>query len=404
MRLLLFLVVIFFKASLLISQSDLYQKFEMLLPEFTVIRQELHACPELKYEERKTAEYIANKLREYGYDVRTGIAGTGISALLDSRKEGKTVAIRAEMDGLPILEKTGLQYESRNVGQMHACGHDGHMATALMIAKYLKDHSDEFTGKIKFIFQPAEEGGAGALKMIDEGILEKVDAIFGYHNYSLGLNCIGVRAGCLMAGNDRFEISVQGKDGHAAMPHLTLNPIMVGASLITFLQAKQSQKNPTDPSLVNFTAFNSGNTYNVVPESATIKGTVRTISNETRSSVITSMQTTCDGYAMATGAKIDLHILDGNYPPVINTKSEVELVKEAAAQVKGDLEVIILEQPIMPAEDFAFYLQHIPGCFFFVGNGEESRLHTDDYDFNDAIMPTAASVLTQAALNFLKAP
>lgn len=373
-----------------------------MLEEFSQIRQELHQKAELKYEEKNTSDFIKNKLLEYGYEVNH-IAGTGLYCMLDSGIEGKTVALRAEMDALPIVEQTNLSYTSLNENTMHACGHDGHMATLLMVAKYLKQNSESFKGKIKFIFQPAEEGGGGAAKMIAEGILEnpKVDAIFGYHNYSLRLGVVGIKKGCILASNDRFVIKIEGKDGHAAMPQNTINPIIIAADVIGKMQKLLAQANPIEPKVLNITGIHAGKTFNVVPKECSLIGTLRTCSAKARIEIINAMKKICLGAEVETNAIINFDIGKDFYPATINSGKETRLVNKSAQKLFAESEIVKLTDPVMASEDFSFYLEKIPGCFFFVGNGETSILHTDTYNFNESIIPIAASLLTQAAFDFL---
>ncbi len=377
--------------------NELYEKFQNELKDFAGIRHELHQNPETKYREFTTSTFIADKLKSYGYRVQRGIGGTGVVALLESGKPGKTVALRADMDALPITETTSLPYASKNLGVMHACGHDGHMATLLMVAKVLQQSPYFKRGKIKFIFQPAEEGGAGADRMIKDGVLENpdVDAIFGYHNWPLDKGVIGTRAGCLMAGADRFDIWINGKGGHAAMPHLTDNPIYRAAEFTLASQRLISQKNPTEPAVLNIASVHSGTTYNVVPDTVHLMGTLRTTSNQSRENLINKLTELCSNQDQIT-------IQADNYPPTINTKKETDLVLKTAREILAEDQVISLDQPVMPAEDFSFYLQKVPGCFFFVGYGQDKPgLHEARYDFSDEIMPRAAYVLAKTALNYL---
>jgi amidohydrolase len=378
--------------------------FEEFLPEFCEVRKQFHQIPELKYEETETASRVISFLRSYGYeDIITGIGGTGVSVVIDSGIPGKTVALRADMDALPLQEETGLEYVSMSPGKMHACGHDGHMTTLLMVAKVVMENRSVFKGKIKFIFQPAEEGGRGAEAMIKGGVLEspKVDAIFGYHNWPLEKGMIATKVGSIMAGDDRISIKIRGKGGHAALPHNTVNPLIVGSNLLQAYQQLVAQKNPTDLVVLNFCAFNAGTAYNVVPDTAELKGTLRTVSVETREFILRQMQVIAEGYSRASGAEIEVESVS-NCIPTINSAREVETVLNAAASIVPMGKVKVLEHPVMPGEDFSFYLNVIPGCFFFVGYGEDrASLHSPHFDFEDAIMPVAACTLANSAINFL---
>jgi hippurate hydrolase len=385
------------------SSSDLYGMFDSEYAEFCYGRQCLHKISELKFEEHKTSEFIVTNLEAYGYQVQKEIAGTGVVAILDSGVPGKTVAIRADMDALPIQEETGLEYQSQHKGVMHACGHDGHMATVLMIAKVLKQKNLVQSGKVKFIFQPAEEGGAGADKMIKEGVLDGVDAIFGYHNWPLPYGVIGVRDGCIMAGADRFDIHITGKGGHASVPHLTINPLLIASQITQEVQHLISQKDPLEPAVLNICSIHGGTTYNVVPDEAHIQGTLRTTSKEMRETLMNKLSKLATATADKYDANAIIHFLSDNYPPTINSLAETMLVLKTARDKFPQEDIQVLKNPVMASEDFSFYLEKIPGCFFFVGYGKDKPgLHTSTYDYNDLIMPRAAYVLARSALNYLK--
>lgn len=378
-------------------------KLAELLPEITAIRQTIHTHPELKYEEYATAELIANYLQRWGYTITTGIAKTGISAVIDSGKPGKTVALRADMDGLPILEQTGLPYASKNVGKMHACGHDGHMATLLAVAATLTHCRDQFKGRIKLIFQPAEEGGAGALEMIKHGVLEnpKVDAIFGYHNIPMPIGTIGVKSGCIFAGANFFSIKIRGKGGHAAFPERAIDPIWIGSNIIQALQSVVTRNlSALQPVVLSVTEFHGGNTVNVIPEEARITVSLRTTSAHTRDKALGLCQKISAGIAESFGGQAEMEMLH-ECPPTVNHVEEAEWVLRTAHELFGESKTIHLNDPLMVTEDFAYFLEKVPGCFFVVGNGEDVVLHTPHYNFQDSIIPVAASLLMQTAMSYL---
>lgn len=387
------------------QDNKLFAQFKSLQNEYTSVRQDLHKIPEIKFKEIETAAYIKKHLTKLGYKVQDNVGGTtGLTAILDSGRPGKTVAIRADMDGLPILEQTKLNYKSSHEGMMHACGHDGHMATVLMVAKVLADNKDLISGRIKFIFQPGEESGGGAKVLIDAGILEnpKVDAIFGFHNWPLPKGDVATRVGTLMASTDHFEITLNGKGGHAAMPHVTKNPILVGTHIIQNMQTLASQKNPTDPVVLNVGAFQAGTTTNVVPDTALIKGTYRTVSADTRKMIQTKLDEITQNCCKTMDMTYEIKYNAVGYPPTVNSKPEAELVLATAGEVVPPEKAYLLDQPVMPGEDFSFYLEKVPGTFFFVGFGEDKpALHTATYNFDDDVMPIAAYVLAKSALNFL---
>ena len=349
-----------------------------VLPKIIESRHALHNNPELRYEEHETAALVVRYLSECGYqNIQTGVGGTGVVAILDSGKPGKTVALRADMDALPITEQTNLPYQSKNPGKMHACGHDGHTATLLGVAYVLQQIKQQLTGKIKLIFQPAEEGGAGAAAMIKDGVLTNpnVDAIFGYHNWptaKAGVVC--VREQCQMAGGNLVEIVIHGKGGHGAMPHLTTDPIYIGAILITQLQSLVSRFNsPTEPVVISICKFEAGTTHNIIPETATLLGTVRSTSLQGREKVLSQLKAMVDDVTKTYGASATVTVHQG-YPPTINHPAETEIVRKTAHELFGTEGLYALPNPVMVAEDFSFYLQEIPGCYFFIGNGEDAPM------------------------------
>lgn len=379
--------------------------FQESLSDFTQIRRKLHQNPELRFQEMDTANFLKSYLHNLDVDqIIEGVANTGLVVLIDSRKPGKTVALRADMDALPLCEETGLSYTSKILNKMHACGHDGHMSTLLMVIKELCQSRDKFQGKIKCIFQPAEEGGGGADMMIAEGVLEnpKVDAIFGFHNWPLKFGCLATKTGTLMAGADQIDIKIKGVSGHAAMPHTTVNPIVVGCHLLNSYQQILFQKNPTQLVVLNFCSFVGGESYNVVPDIVKIKGTLRTDGDLTRIDILEKIQKVTDSCAKG----FDIEIKFESTPiccATINTVKETDLVVRVASKILSeDQNVLLLENPVMPGEDFSSYLKIVPGCFFFIGYGENNpSLHSPHYDFNDGIMPIAAYMLANTAINFL---
>ncbi len=385
--------------------SALKLAIQNLLPEIIKIRHDIHAHPELAHRETRTATVIAATLKQYGYEVTEGIAGTGVCAILDSGKPGKTVALRADIDALPITEQTSLDYASQTQGIMHACGHDGHTATLLAAAGALKNCTDQFRGKIKFIFQPAEETGTGAASLIQAGILEnpRVDAIFGYHNTSkTKAGFFRTRVGCIHAAQDVFTVVIHGKGGHGAQPQLTIDPIFIGASIVQALQSIVSRfTTPTEAVVVSVTQFHAGTTHNAISDTATLNGTIRTVTPEIRQQVKQRFADIITGIAHTFGATVDIDF-SYSFPPTINHPTETELTILTAQQVLGTEKVLPLPDPGMPSEDFSYYLEKVPGCFFWIGTGlEHLRPHSVTYEFNDAIIPAAAQVMAQVAINYL---
>jgi len=376
---------------------------QRVLPEMIKIRQHLHAHPELKYEEHQTAALVAEKLTAWGYTVNTGVGKTGVTAVLDSGKPGKTVGLRADMDALPMTEQTDLPYQSQIPGKMHACGHDGHTATLLTVAKVLRDFTDQFTGKVKFIFQPAEEGGAGAAAMIQDGVLKNpdVDVIYGYHNFpSKPVGDISSRSGCIFAGQNTLLITVNGKGGHAAMPHLTVDPIFIATAMVQALQGVVSRfTSPTEPCVLSVTQFHAGTTINVIPDQAEFAISLRTTSVEHQQLALTMLKDIIRHIAGAYGASADI-VQDSEYPPTLNHAKESDRVLEVANELYGDQLSQGLAAPIMASEDFSYFLQQVPGCFFLVGNGEDSPMcHNTHYNFDDRVLPIAAEMLAALVLD-----
>lgn len=386
-----------------VKENALYQEFIKHLEEFTSIRRRLHQIPELKYEEFKTTELLQKLMTSYGYEVKTGFGVTGFTAVLDSGKPGKVAAIRTEIDCIPADEINNIDYISQHPGCMHGCGHDGHMATILMIAKVLKDHKDKFKGKIKFIFQPAEEGGAGAKAMIEDGVLEnpKVDVAFAYHNAFFKKGIIALKTGVLMAGAGYVHVTIKGKGGHGAKVEKAHNPILAGLSFLNEIAFLKMQKDPLDPYLLNVTSFQSGTAYNVIPDTADLKFTIRFFSNEKREEIIDDIHRILKGICSQQKVNYELKTSPIFYPPTINHEAEVNLVKNTAAEILQQEQIRMMEKPIMPSEDFSFFLEKVPGCMFAVGNGEENINHSTTYIFNDEIIPNAAYVLAKSAINWL---
>lgn len=377
-----------------------------IFPYFCDIRRKIHANPELRYEENQTADLVATELRKIGLPVQTGIGKTGVVAILDSRNPGKTVALRADMDALPIQETSNLPYCSKIPGKMHACGHDGHTATLLTVAYVLKQIQDQIRGKVKFIFQPAEEGGAGAKAMIEAGVLEnpKIDVIFGYHNHPGSANGILLtREGCMMYGNTEFTLTVKGKSGHAAAPNTAIDPITVGSNIVQNIPCLMRELSESiEPTIITVTQFNSGVATNIIPDTATLVGTIRASSEKKAKEAQQRLKQLAQGMAHANKAQVEV-IWQEIYPPTINTAKETRWVLEQARQLLGKDKVEIKTAPARASEDFSFFLQKIPGCYFLMGNGENSpSCHNSQYDFNDEILPTAAEMLATLTINYLK--
>lgn len=373
--------------------------------EVTEWRRHLHTIPELLYEVHETAAFVADKLRAFGCDeVVTGIGRTGVVGLIKgTRGDGPVIGLRADMDALPLNEITGKPYASQTPGKMHACGHDGHTAMLLGAAKYLTE-TRNFAGSVAVIFQPAEEGGAGGRAMIEDGLMDRFDIqrVFGMHNMpGLPVGQFATRPGPLMAATCEFTITVRGKGGHAAMPHLSIDPIVTASQIVTALQTITARSiDPLDSLVVSVTKFHSGDAYNVIAPSAELAGTIRTLRDEVGELARARMVEICNGIAAANGAQVDV-ALDINYPVTFNHAEETDFVIDIATQIAGQGNVDGAVSPTMGGEDFSYMLQARPGAFIFVGNGDTAGLHHPSYDFNDELIPHGISYwvkLTEAAL------
>ncbi|WP_062111464.1 M20 aminoacylase family protein [Aureimonas sp. AU40] len=373
-------------------------------------RQTLHAMPELLYEVHDTAGFIAAQLRAFGCDeVATGIGRTGVvgiakgAGIAKGQAAGRTIALRADMDALPIVEETGVAYASQRPGAMHACGHDGHMAMLLGAARELCA-TRRFAGTVVFVFQPAEEGGAGAKAMIDDGLLERfgIEEVYGMHNLpGLPVGTFAINPGPIMAATDEFSIQLDGRGGHAAIPHQTRDPILAGAALVQALQQIVSRNvDPLDSLVVSVTQFHSGFARNVIPEGATVSGTVRSLRLETQSFAETRIREIAAGIASAHGLAAET-IYNRNYPVTLNDAAKAAFCGDVAAEIVGEANVRRSIPPLMGGEDFAFMLEQRPGAFLFIGNGPSAGLHHPRYDFCDEALSVGASywvALTERAL------
>jgi hippurate hydrolase len=364
------------------------------------IRRDIHAHPETAFAELRTAEVIARHLERSGIEVHRGMAKTGVIGVLRAGSGRRAVGLRADMDALPIQERNSFEHCSRNAGRMHACGHDGHSAMLLGAAEYLAA-TRQFDGTVVFIFQPAEEGEAGGRVMVEEGLFERfpVESVYGMHNWpGLEVGKFAVMAGPMMAGADEFEITVSGQGAHAAMPHQGVDPVLAGSALVQALQSVVSRNvHPVDSAVLSVTQFHAGDAYNVIPEQALLRGTVRAFKSEVQELCEAAMRRVCDGIAASFGARIALDYERG-YPPTINSAAEAEVCREVAASLVGADNVRGDMLPSMGAEDFSFMLMVKPGCYVWIGNGgaenpggSNCMLHNPHYDFNDEIIALGAT-------------
>jgi hippurate hydrolase len=365
--------------------------------EMTAWRRDLHAHPELGFEETRTSAVVADKLRAFGLDeVHTGLAKTGVVGVLKAGAGGRAIGLRADMDALPIEEATGVPYASTHPGRMHACGHDGHTTMLLGAARYLAE-TRNFAGTVYFIFQPAEEMRAGGRVMIEEGLFERFPAeqVFGMHNWPrLPLGQFAMRPGPVMAAADRIEIRLTGRGGHGAMPHFAHDPVIAGAQIVSALQTIVARNaDPIDRAVVSITQFHAGDTDNVIPHTAMLGGTARSFTPQMRDLIERRIGEIGRGIAQALGVEAVVTYERG-YPATVNTEAETELAAAAAAAVVGADKVDRAPMPVMGAEDFAFLLEQRPGSYVFIGNGggeDAPMVHHPQYNFNDEALPYGAS-------------
>ena len=368
-------------------------------PEIAEWRRDLHAHPELMFDVHRTAGSVAEKLKAFGCDeVVPGIGRTGVVGVIRGRKDAaagraRVIGLRADMDALPIEEATGLPYASGTKGKMHACGHDGHTAMLLGAAKYLAE-TRNFGGTAVVIFQPAEEGGGGGREMVRDGLMERfgIEEVYGMHNYpGMPVGQFGMRTGPIMAAADYVSVEIEGKGGHAARPHLTVDPILVGAQIVQQLQSIVSRNvDPLEAGVVSICVFQAGSTNNVIPQTAKIAGTCRSLTEEVRDLLEKRVREIVDGAARLHGATARLSYHRG-YPVTVNHPDQTAFAATVASEVAGTERVNDALPPMMGAEDFSYMLNARPGAFIFVGNGDSAGLHHPAYDFNDEVIPLGSS-------------
>lgn len=365
--------------------------------DMTAWRRSLHMHPETCYEEVWTSEFIAGRLAEFGIETVRGLAGTGVVGILKGKADsGRAIGLRADMDGLPMPEANEFEHKSTTAGRMHACGHDGHMTMLLGAARYLAE-TRNFDGTVYFIFQPAEEGGAGAAKMMEEGLFSQfqMETVWGMHNWpGLPAGEIAVSDGACMASADHFEMTVAGRGGHAAMPHQAADPVVASAAIVQSLQMLVSrQTNPVDAAVMSITMIHGGSAFNVIPDEVKLSGTARAFRPETRARLEQSLREVSALTATAYGCSVEIDWRVG-YPPTVNHKTEAGRAAEVARRVVGEGRVHLNPDPSMGAEDFAFMLEEKPGAYIWLGAGEAQpgkMLHNTGYDFNDEILPVGTS-------------
>ncbi|WP_343718301.1 M20 aminoacylase family protein [Inquilinus sp.] len=369
------------------------------------LRRDLHRHPELAYRERRTGDLVAEALSSWGYEVHRGLGGTGVVGTLALGDGPRRVGIRADMDALPIVEATNLPYASGTAGVMHACGHDGHTASLLTAARVLAERRG-FSGTLHLIFQPAEEGGAGARRMIEDGLFERFpcDAVYGLHNWpGVPAGRFGFISGPAMAAADRVTIRVVGKGGHGAVPQQAVDPVVASASLVMALQSVVARNvSPLDAAVVTVGAIHGGKAANVIPDAVELQLTVRTFRPEVRDRIEARITALAKAQAESYGAAAEIEYLRG-YPVLVNHAAETEFARQVAAEQFGPDRIETEFPPITASEDFAYMLEERPGSYLYLGNGDSAALHSPHYNFNDEILPVAARYWVALAERYLVA-
>jgi hippurate hydrolase len=367
-----------------------------LMPEISEWRRDIHAHPELLFDVHRTAGVVAEKLKSFGCDqVVSGIGRTGVVGVIRGKKGAgsRTIGLRADMDALPIIEQTGLPYQSTVPGKMHACGHDGHTAMLLGAAKYLAE-TRNFDGTAVVIFQPAEEGGGGGREMVNDGLMDRfaIEEVYGMHNYpGFPIGNFAIRPGPMMAAADRIYIDIEGLGGHAARPHTTVDTVLVGAQIINHLQSIVARNvDPLESAVVSITQFHAGTADNIIPQTGHLRGTARSLTPEVRDLVEKRVREVVEGTARLYGAKATL-TYKRDYPVTRNHDRQTEFAARIASDIVGSERVDAAVPPVMGAEDFSFMLEARPGAFIFVGNGDSAGLHHPAYNFNDELIPFGTS-------------
>ena len=393
------------------NMDRLKADIDELVPDLVATRRDFHEHPEMAFEEVRTSNIVAQRLQALGIEVQKGVAKTGVVGLLRGTKQAgqaKTLAIRADMDALPIHEQNAIEYRSQIEGKMHACGHDGHTAVALAVADILSKRRDELAGNVKFIFQPAEEQIGGAEPMVKAGAVDGVDGVIGLHLISYyPLGRVGVRSGPVFASANRYEINVMGKGGHAAMPDQTIDPIVIGSQIIVALQSLISREtSPFQPAVLTIASLHAGSAFNIIPEQAILQGTLRTYNEEHRQYLIQRIQEVAVGIASAMRGTCEVEWFDG-CPACVNDPGMTELVRQAAEEAVGR-EAVDNNEAIMMmgSDDMGYFLQEVPGCYFLVGASNPAKEanyphHHPRFNIDEDALPVAVEVLTRATLSYL---
>jgi amidohydrolase len=393
-----------------VDVSRIRSPIQELQPQLVAWRRQLHQRPELGFREQLTAEFVSQKLTEWGIEHQTGIAQTGIVATIPGRQPGRVLAIRADMDALPIQEENDVPYRSLHEGQMHACGHDGHVAIALGTAYYLSQHRQNFAGTVKLIFQPAEEGPGGAKPMVEAGVLTNpdVEAIIGLHLWNnLPLGTVGVRSGALMAAVESFRCTIFGKGGHGAMPHQTVDSIVVGSQIVSALQAIVARNvDPLESAVVSVGEFHAGSALNIIADTAKLSGTVRYFNPALAGYFARRIEQIVAGICQSHGASYELNYWH-LYPPVINDSKMAELVRSIASDVVETPIGVVPECQTMGGEDMSFFLEAVPGCYFFLGSANPTKNlayphHHPRFDFDETALSMGVEIFARCVEKFCR--
>ena len=385
----------------------LSNRINQMQDEMKVWRRDLHKIPEIGLQEHKTSEYIKDKLNSWNIEFKDGYSKTGVIAWIKGSEGSgkKSIGLRADFDALPMTEKNNFDHKSDFEGMMHACGHDGHTSMLLGAVKYLSENNN-YDGTVYFIFQPGEEGFGGGKIMIEEGLLDdfKIDEIYALHNWpELPIGQFGLSSGEMMAAVDEFDIIVKGKGGHAAIPDLSIDPVIIAAQIINSIQTIISRvTSPVDKALISVTKVNAGSAYNVIADEIFLGGTVRTFKNETRNLIKERLESTSRGIAQANGGDIIFKYKEG-YPPTINSKNESNFAAKVAIDLVGVENVITDIDPSMGGEDFAYFLEKLPGSYLYIGQRDDNHkahLHTTKYDFNDNLLPIGTNFWVELVKKF----
>jgi amidohydrolase len=388
--------------------SSLFDEANALFEYTRALRRDFHRHPELGFQEVRTAGIVARELSALGLEVTSGIAETGVVAMLEGARPGPTLLARFDMDALRVSEATGAEYASQTPGIMHACGHDGHLAVGLTVARLLHAHSDSLAGRVKFVFQPAEEGDGGAARMIAEGVLENPhpDAALALHLWNeKPLGWLGISAGPVMAACENVAVRIHGKGGHGGVPHLSVDPVLAAAHVLVALQAITSRNvSPLQSAVVTMASIHGGETFNVIPPAVSLRGTIRTFDKQVRQRVLARFEETTQGVATAMGCTAEVQILPVS-PAVVNQPQAAARVRQAAMQLFPEMH-IDENYRSMVAEDMAFILEQIPGCYFYVGSanpqkGLDAPHHHPRFDIDEDALPCAAALMAAAIMNFL---